>query len=200
MKFFIEVLYDLMGILFTLTISYLLALNCFFYQTYFNLQNNAASLLLGFLLCIVIIFLLYFFWKQKKIFMTLKNRYSYLFLYILQIIFYVNATSLMFNSHIYTRSGIAAIESILANVLVYFVLTTVVIVTKKRMQFPLRIFSKISSIHIIPLLIFALFLLMNGWGGNYIEIINTTIWLYYFFTLGINSDSTCNISDTVFKK
>ena len=195
MKFFIEALHDLIGILFALTISYLLALNCFFYQTYFNLQNNATSLLLSFLLCIVIIFLLYFFWKQKKKFMTLKNRYSYLFLCIIQIIFYFNATSLVLKYHIYIRSGILTILSMLVNVLVYFVLTTVVIVTKKRMQFPLIIFSKISSIHIISLLIFTLLFLSDGWDGNYIEIINDTIGLYYFFTLGSNDDAVCNIKN-----
>ena len=195
MKFFIEALHDLIGILFALTISYLLALNCFFYQTYFNLQNNATSLLLSFLLCIVIFFLLYFFWKQKKKFMTLKNRYSYLFLCIIQIIFYFNATSFVLMSHIYIRSGILTILSMLVNVLVYFVLTTVVIVTKKRMQFPLIIFSKISSIHIISLLIFTLLFLSDGWDGNYIEIINDTIGLYYFFTLGSNDDAVCNIKN-----
>lgn len=192
MIFFIEVLHDLTGILFALTISYLLALNCFFYQTYFNLQNNATSLLLSFLLCVVIAFLFYFFWKQGKKIMTLKNRYSYLFLYIMQIIFYFNATSLVLKYHICTSNGILTILSILVNALVYFVLTTIVIVTKKTIKFPLNIFSKISSIHIVSLSIFVLFFLANGIDGDYIEIINNTILLYYFFTLGSKDDATYN--------
>lgn len=110
----------------------------------------------------------------------------------MQIMFYFNATSLVLKYHICTSNGILTILSILVNALVYFVLTTIVIVTKKTIKFPLNIFSKISSIHIVSSSIFVLFFLANGIDGDYIEIINNTILLYYFFTLGSKDDATYN--------
>ena len=80
----------------------------------------------------------------------------------MQIMFYFNATSLVLKYHICTSNGILTILSILVNALVYFVLTTIVIVTKKTIKFPLNIFSKISSIHIVSLSIFVLFFWQMG--------------------------------------
>lgn len=184
LKFIFRLVYDAVCIALLLTIAHLLAFNYFFYEVKVNEWiNGSINLLFTLLMSCAIICGLYYFWRKERTFMTLKNKISYLTLFLLQgMVFYPLGRSFRLQYHLDCDGGLSAIVGILGNIVLLFILT-VVLMLKGKNKFPAKFFNSLTKTHIVSLLIFAPILFSDGLRGNYVEVIDDIILLYYVFSI-----------------
>lgn len=182
-----NMLYDAICVFVVLLIANLLALNCSFYEQYLMIGgwcNNFIKLLLGVFLVGGIIFLLFCFWRRRKIFMTLRCKYSYLTFSILQgCLFYPKSLSLLLEYNLNANDGLTAILAMLGNAIILFIFSFALVIIKQRDVFPLKLFSVFSKTFIVILIAISIALCADAWAGNYVGLINETVFLYCFISL-----------------